>query len=80
METLNDYYSCLIDNQVSIRDLYIYHLLITDERFYTLSSEEIYTYISKISDLHDYNNVDIENAIEIIANDDYEGVEIWNSY
>lgn len=65
METLiNEYYN-LSDKGVSIVDMYIYHLLSSDERSYDYDNNELSQIIDKVNKMrYTYGNLSIEDAID----------------
>ena len=74
MNRLIKAYNELIDNDISITDLYVYNALVQDERTYLLPEEEIMSMIRKFWDISgsvaDYGG-DINEIIEhIIEGDD----------
>lgn len=74
MNRLIKAYNELIDNDISITDLYVYNALVQDERTYLLTEEEIMSMIRKFWDISasiaDYGG-DINEIIEhIIEGDD----------
>lgn len=65
METLiNEYYN-LSDKGVSVVDMYIYHLLSSDERSYDYDNNELSQIIDKVNKMrYTYGNLSIEDAID----------------
>lgn len=65
METLiNEYYN-LSDKGVSIVDMYIYHLLSSDERSYDYDNNELSQIIDKVNQMrYTYTNLSIEETVD----------------
>ena len=65
METLiNEYYN-LSDKGISVVDMYIYHVLSSDERSYDYDNNELSQIIDKVNQMrYTYTNLSIEEAVD----------------
>ena len=76
METIKEWYNQLLDEGIPITELYIYNLIINDERSYGMSEKEIENMVEDVIDKR-YDTADsIETIIDNLLNgDEYDGDE-----
>lgn len=69
MSNIIEDYNELLDNGKSITELYIYHLIISDEQSFSLSDMDILKMIQKVLELKSkYYNLSIETLVEVVLN------------
>lgn len=77
MINLSEEYNHLLDNGVSIEELYIYHLIVNDERAYNLHEAEIETAVQKILN-NRYNSEDgLEQMVDKYLDGEMEEEDEW---
>lgn len=61
---INEYYN-LSDKGISVVDMYIYHILSSDDRTFDLDNTELSQIIDRVKEMrYTYNNLAIEDAID----------------
>lgn len=83
MNNLGKDYNDLLDEGKSITDLYIYHLIVNDERSFGYSEKEITDLVSQILDTrYNYPDLGLESIVDRLLNGDVlDGDEDeWISY
>lgn len=70
MEEISKQYNQLLDEGISITELYVYHLIVTDERSWGMSSKEIMNMVREAIDTR-YNSPEgIEFIVDGLLNGD----------
>ena len=64
MNEITKQYNQLLDEGVSITDLYIYHLIVNDERSYTMSEKEILDTVQEVLNRQYGSSKSIEELVD----------------
>jgi len=75
MKELSAEYTELLDKGISITELYIYHLIVNDERSYDLKDKDIYKLIQKVNEQYSYGGSLEEIVDRLLDGDEYDGDE-----
>ena len=79
MNEISKQYNELLDAGVSITELYVYHLIVNDERSFGMSEKEIVDMVSEAIDKRYISSEGIEFIVDSLLNgDELDGDEnIW---
>ena len=79
MNEISKQYNELLDAGVSITELYVYHLIVNDERSFGMSEKEIVDMVREAIDKRYISSEDIEFIVDSLLNgDELNGDEnIW---
>lgn len=79
MNEISKQYNELLDAGVSITELYVYHLIVNDERSFGMSEKEIVDMVREAIDKRYISSEDIEFIVDSLLNgDELDGDEnIW---
>lgn len=75
MKELSAEYTELLDKGISITELYIYHLIVNDERSYDLKDKDVYKLIQKVNEQYTYGGSLEEIVDRLLDGDEYDGDE-----
>ena len=76
MEEISRQYNQLLDEGISITELYVYHLIISDDRSYRMNEQEIADMIRDVIDKRYATGEDIETIVnKLLDGDEFDGDE-----
>jgi len=81
---LEQAYNAVVDKEVSITDLYIYSLIVSDERSFSMNDKDIEELINKVLNSSYRSNEPLADIVDRLLDGDYdyEGDEeyddLWN--
>ena len=70
MEEISKQYNELIDAGAPITEIYVYHLIVNDERSFNMSEEEILNMIESVIDKRSTSARSIEFIVDALLNGD----------
>ena len=77
MNNLSEQYNYLLDNGISIEDLYVYYLIINDERAYHLQESDIEQAVQQIMSMRYNSSKSLEEMVDQFLDGDLEEEEEW---
>ena len=75
MNSLSEQYNYLLDNGISIEDLYVYYLIINDERAYHLQENDIEQAVQQIMSMRYNSSKNLEEMVDQFLDGDLEEEE-----
>lgn len=70
MDNIGTQYNKLLDEGVSITELYVYHLIISDERCYGMSEKEITDMVAQALNQRYSSDAGLETIVDRLLNGD----------